>query len=297
MRGRTAIATTILFVVIICLFISAPKSWRTGASPPSVTGHYPYVKPSPLPWNPPSSKEPSGEAQADRLIVKVMLEDEDALWIDSLFPTWRKELVTIDKRFSKLHKGGNRVDKGRIASHYLIWIIENYKNLPETVVFLPPDQHTQQTSQSVIWTSSGSNLKTNISNLQIAFIQSSGFANLHCPTPSRCADLILPFRSPPNEFRTLEVAMPKVWQGIFGNTTVPEQLATAPGAEFAVSKTQVQKRSLDEYLKFWTWLHRTPMDDDTAGLVFEHLWHVIFGRDAVFCPEEKQCECEVYGKC
>ncbi|CAO2658699.1 Nn.00g064220.m01.CDS01 [Neocucurbitaria sp. VM-36] len=293
MRGRVATvaaATTILFV-IIGLFISAPKSWRFGGSPASVAGHHPYTKPDPLPWNPPSSKDPSGEDPADRVIVKIKLEDEDPSWIDSLFPTWRKDIVTIGQGFSKLHEGGHRVDKGRIANAYLTWIIENYNNLPNTMVFLPPDQRSQRTSRA------GSDLKNDISNLQIPFIQSSGFVNLQCPSPATCADLILPFRSPPNEFRTLEVAMPKAWEGIFGNITVPEQLATPPGAKFAVSKTQVQRRKVEEYLKAWQWLNRTVMDDDTGGLVFEHLWHVIFGRDAVFCPEEKKCECEVYGEC
>ncbi|KAJ4365202.1 hypothetical protein N0V83_008820 [Neocucurbitaria cava] len=294
MRGRIAIvaASTTILLVIIGLFISAPKSWRFGASPSSVAGHYPYLKPSPLPWNPPKPKDPSGDDPAARLIVKVKLEEEDPpSWIDSLFPTWRKEVVTIGLEFSQLHENGRRVDKGRIANAYLTWIIENYKNLPDTMVFLSPDKQSQGESRA------GSDRKNDISNLQIPFIQSSGFANLQCPSPSTCADSILPFRSPPNEFRTLEVNMTKAWVGIFGNITVPEQLSTPPCAEFAVSKAQVQKRGVEEYLKCWQWLNRTIMDDDSAGLVFAYLWHVIFGRDAVFCPQEKQCECEVYGKC
>ncbi|KAH7401635.1 hypothetical protein BKA66DRAFT_451099 [Pyrenochaeta sp. MPI-SDFR-AT-0127] len=300
MRGRIATiagATTVL-LIIIALFVSAPKSWRIGGSLPSVAGHHPYRKPDPLPWNPPSPKDASGEQPADRLILKVKLENEDASWIDSLFPAWRKDIITIWQGFSKLHEDEKRVDKGRVADAYLRWIIENYDNLPETVLFLPPEGNRPgKDLQSIVWRRTNTDLKKDISALQMPFIQSSGFANLHCPSPSTCADLILPFRSPPNEFRTLEVAMPRVWEGLFGNTTVPGQLATPPGAEFAVSKAQVQKRSVEEYLKFWKWLNKTVMDDDTAGLVFEYLWHVIFGRDPVYCPEEKQCVCEVYGKC
>lgn len=300
MRGKiaTIAAATTVFLIIISLFVSAPKSWRIGGSSPSVPGHHPYTKPDPLPWNPPNPKDASGEQPIDRLILKVKLDGEDASWIDSLFPDWRKDVITIEKDFSKLYEYEKRVDKGRVADAYLRWIIENYKNLPETILFLPPGRARQaRGTQSIIWKSTGASLKKDIFALQTPFIQSSGFANLHCPSPATCADLILPFRSPPNEFRTLEVAMPRVWEGLFGNTTVPGQLATPPGAEFAVSKAQVQKRSVEEYVKFWTWLNKTVMDDDTAGLVFEHLWHVIFGRDPVFCPEEKQCKCELYGKC
>jgi hypothetical protein len=284
MRGRTAsIAAATTLLLIIACFLGIPNASRVGASPISVSGNYPYVKPSPLPWDPPSPKDPSGEDPTSRLIVKAKLKHEDAFWIDELFPTWRKHIIEIPEAFTKLHAGAIKVDKGRVANAYLTWIIENYKDLPETIVFLPPN-----TPQSI---------SDKVRRFQIPFVQSTGFANLHCPSPTTCANLILPFRSPPNEFRTQEVTMPKAWEGIFGNITVPEQLATPPGAQFAVSKTQVQKRKLEEYLKAWTWLNQTDMDDDTAGLVFEYIWHVIFGRDAVFCPELKMCECDVFGQC
>lgn len=284
MRGKTAtlVAATTILLIVVALFTSTPKFSQVAVSLPSVPGHHPYTKPRPLSLNPPTSKEPSGDAPAERRIVKVRLKDEDVSWIDSLFPTWQKELITIAKAFSKLHKDGTTVDKGRIANAYLTYLIENYNNLPETIIFLPPNQESHPSS---------------ISSLQISFIQSSGFANLHCPTPSTCADIVLPFRSAPNEFQTLNVTMSKAWEGIFGNVAVPEELATPPGAEFVVSKIQIQKRSPEEYSKFWTWLNQTDMDDDTAGLVFEYLWPVIFGRESVFCPKEKQCECEVYGIC
>ncbi|OAL48675.1 hypothetical protein IQ07DRAFT_588782 [Pyrenochaeta sp. DS3sAY3a] len=299
MRGRIAsiVAAATVLLIIIALLITGPGSWRIGASLPSVPGHRPYQKPDPLPWNPPSPKEQSGDPAAGRLVVKVALENEDASWIDSLFPTWRKDVITINHAFSNLHEGGRRVDKGRIANAYLAWIIENFNNLPEIAVFLPPAQPKKGVSATSFWKGSSSNLKNEISGLQVAFIESSGYANLRCPSQATCNDLILPFRDPVNEFRTLEVAMPRAWKGIFGNITVPVELATPPGAEFVVSKAQIQKRSVDEYLNFWTWLNKTKMDDDTAGLVFEHLWHVVFGRDPKFCPEEKTCECELYGKC
>ncbi|KAF1940157.1 hypothetical protein EJ02DRAFT_495519, partial [Clathrospora elynae] len=216
----------------------------------------------------PSPKEPSKEPPIDRLIVKVLLESEDASWIDDLFPIWQKQIITTHRDLVKLHEGGKRVDRGHAASAYLTWIIENDKYLPNTVVFLPPDHQKQERD-----------FRDAISNLQTPFTQSSGFANLHCPSAKTCHDLVLPFRSPPNEFRTLEVAMSTAWENIFCNITVPEQLATPPVAEFVVNKAQVHKRGVEEHLQFWTWLNKTKIDDDTSGMVFEYLWHVIFGRD------------------
>lgn len=91
--------------------------------------------------------------------------------------------------------------------------------------------------------------------------------------------------------------MAKAWHGIFNSTDVPEQLAAPSGSAFAVSEKQVRKRSVGEYQRYWAWLNATKMDDDTARLVFEYLWHVVFGRGAVFCVDEGRCGCEVFGRC
>jgi hypothetical protein len=96
----------------------------------------------------------------------------------------------------------------------------------------------------------------------------------------------------------LEAKIPKIWETLFGNTTdIPKQIATVPEAKFAVSRAQVHKRNVEDYLKYWKWLNQTIMDDDSSGMLFEYLWHIIFGKDAIFCPEPTRCECDLYGEC
>jgi hypothetical protein len=290
MRGR--IATGALILLITLVFIFTPRS----AYPTSIRGGYPYVKPKTTPWHPPTVNEPAANPPPKQLIVKTQLEGEDLNWLLKLLPEWRNQIITIDKKFAHLHDGAQRVDKGRIANAYLTWLIENYNNLAETIIFVPPALEQQQLDKEQ-WRIPNKQLISAIQTIQLPHVQKSGFAPLLCPTEALCQDLILPFRSPPNEFRTLEVAMSKAWSGLFNNTNVPEQLAAPSGSAFAVSKTQVLKRSVDEYMRYWTWLSQTKMDDDTAGLVVERLWHVVFGKEAVFCPAEKQCECDVFGRC
>lgn len=180
------------------------------------------------------------------------------------------------------------MDRGRVANAYLTWIIENYNNLPETMVFLPPENQPS---------TSGSRIRSEIVKLRVPFVQSAGFAPLKCPSEEACEKLVRPFRDPPDELRTMEEPMENVWKQIFGDRKVREDLATPPSAELAVSKAQVRKRGVNEYLKAWTWLNRTVMDDDSAGLVMEYLWPFLFGGDAVYCMEFKKCECEVYERC
>ncbi|KAI1529584.1 repeatmulti-domain protein [Pyrenophora tritici-repentis] len=220
------------------------------------------------------------ETQADHLIIKSRLENEDLSWMDRLPRNWQRTVLTIDNDFAKLHEGAKRVDRGRVADVYLRWIIENYNKLPEVIVFLPPENQPR---------TSGQHIRSEIPKLRARSIQSSGFAPLKCPEVEMCEKLVHPFRSPPYEIRTLDEPMGNVWKQIFGDAKMGgEDLAASPSAEFAVSKAQVQKRSVDEYLKAWTWLNRTPMDDDSAGLVLEYLWPFLFGRDALFCPDFKE---------
>jgi hypothetical protein len=229
---------------------------------------------------------------AERLIIKVKLEIEDTSWVQKLEPTWRNEVIDIKSMYSHAHPKAHRPDKGRVANAYLRWIIENYHHLPETMIFLPPRDAFEQDPLD---------LRSTILKLQIPFIQTSGYANLHCPTQksrTTCNNKVLEPVKPSYELRTLEAKIPDVWREWFGNRTeVPDRIATVLGAQFAVSRAQVQNRGVEEYLKIWTWLNKTIMDDDSSGLVFEYMWHIVFGKEAIFCPERKRCQCELYGRC
>jgi Protein of unknown function (DUF3431) len=101
----------------------------------------------------------------------------------------------------------------------------------------------------------------------------------------------------------------EVWKEIFGGTTTlpmaeisqnttAEEL-TSPGqdrekaqymnvgiacaccAQFAVSRDQVLKRPLEDYVKIRQWVIDTERDDANSGRVMEYLWHVIFGKNLI----------------
>ena len=52
-------------------------------------------------------------------------------------------------------------------------------------------------------------------------------------------------------------------------------------SQFAVSKEQVLKRPKSDYETYLKWLMDTEEDDGVSGRVFEYLWHIIFGKEAV----------------
>lgn len=93
-----------------------------------------------------------------------------------------------------------------------------------------------------------------------------------------------------------------VWGEVFNGTSsstnpYPVKIGGACCAQFAVSKEQVEKRPLHDYERLRDWIVNTELADAKSGRVMEFLWHVIFGKDGVYCPAEDECYCDVYGKC
>jgi hypothetical protein len=48
-----------------------------------------------------------------------------------------------------------------------------------------------------------------------------------------------------------------------------------------VSREQVLKRPLSDYISHRNWVLDTELSDDKSGRVMEFLWHVVFGKEAV----------------
>ena len=289
--GRVLLISTILFFITLAIVFTPRSTLR-----PHIAGAYPYTKPQTLQINTPIPDPPGATPPPARLIVKAQLPGEDLTWLLKLLPSWRNQVITLDGSFARLHAGAQRVDRGRTAAAYLEWLITHYDALGEVMVFVSPGLE-QQAADKEKWRIPGKELVSDIQALQVPYVLEKGYAPLRCPAQDKCEDLVRPFREPKDEFRTLEVKMAKAWEGLFNNTRVPEMLAGPGGSEFAVSREQVRRRGVEEYTRMWEWLATTKMDDESAGAVVERLWHVIFGRESVWCPAEAECGCDVFGRC
>jgi hypothetical protein len=224
----------------------------------------------------------------DRVVVMAKVSTEDTRWVHTDLPDWQAAIYNIDTETphntSTLDPLTNSTlrtlrNKGREANAYLAYLVQNYNSLPSTIAFI----HAHKDGYPTAWHTDNDYYSNVVSlqSLNIDFVQSNGYANLRCVGDPGCPHEVMPFRDPPEQHRTTEAAMPGVWQDLFNNTDVPHILATPCCAQFAVSSKQVQKRSLDEYKKYYTWLMETPLDDATSGRAFEYLWHILFGQDPV----------------
>lgn len=252
-------------------------------------GSRPYVKPDPLPWNPPTPESPDSDSKdvsslhqsSLGAMVIVKHEYEDVSFLEAEFQDWDRSIQTIGHDFAKIHLyGGRKADNGRIANAYLTYIVGHYNILPSIIVFLNTDALIMDRNDEGAYASP--NHIDYIESFRYD-IQSSGYVNLRCFSGDGCRREYTPNRKPVDEFRTLEVAMPTAWKELFNNTAVPDKISAPSSSTFGVTRDQVRKRPVEEYLRYWEWLNKTTMDDDTAGLVFEYLWHIIFGQEAQYC--------------
>ena len=163
---------------------------------------------------------------------------------------------------------------------YLTYIIDNYASLPSILAFL----HSHRSGFFNAW-HTDTPLHSNVDalhTLKLDFVKENGYVNLRCNHNPGCFEA---------HTHNAHVT-PAVYEELFRGTSTelnstgegqkaPERVGAACCAQFAVSREQVLKRPLEDYVKFRDWILETEESDAKSGRVMEFLWHVIFGRDAV----------------
>ncbi|KAL9055154.1 MAG: hypothetical protein Q9162_003732 [Coniocarpon cinnabarinum] len=252
----------------------------------------------PRPPNDYSSFKVSNGTAPEKALVMARLSSENTSWVSEL-PTWLPYVYTVDDPLADLHTPKN---KGREALAYLTYIIENYENLAKTVAFI----HSHKDGYPQAW-HTDDNDYSNVNalrRLKTDYVQEQGFVNLRCVTDIGCPAEIRPYRftrddTPPDpEKEAVELAFLEAYPLFFPELEkAPETIASACCAQVAASSAQIRKRPKVDYERIRDWILETGLSDDQAGRVMEYSWHVMFGKDAVFCPHMAECWCKVYGEC
>ena len=182
---------------------------------------------------------------------------------------------------------------------YLTYIIDHYdSSLPSVMAFL----HSHRQGFFKAWHVDAPFHDNVIAmqSLQLDFVVQNGYVNLRCNLNPGCTKAYKRLKSHVDR---------EVWEQIFGGTkTMPmmepfqnetaEELtsprldnekakhmnvgvASACCAQFAVSRDQVLRRPLEDYVRIRDWLIKTDRDDASSGRSLEFVWHVIFGKDLV----------------
>ena len=196
-------------------------------------------------------------------------------------------------------------NKGHEAMAYLTYIVDHYHDLPSTLVFL----HAHRDGNKAWHTDTpGHSNVASARTLRLPAVLRHGYVNLRCDPDPGC--------HPNDENGAHLVVTPDIWDGLFKDSSTPSwefaahlrgrggegsreamnatsstkarerklvvpQISVACCAQFAISRETVMKRTRDDYIGFRQWLLDTDLPDSESGRVFEYLWHIIFGRDAI----------------
>jgi hypothetical protein len=199
----------------------------------------------------------------------------------------------MDDETAEFHVPEN---KGREAMAYLTYLIDHYSNLPSTIAFI----HSHRDSYPQAWHNDVEDYSvvTILRDLQIPYVQETGYVNLRCTPDPGCPAEIQPFREPYEEHREAEHQFVPAWRYIFGNDTeIPKEVGAACCSQFAVSRSEVLKRPRRDYIRVREWILQSTLPSDVSGRIMEYIWHIIFGRKAEFCPELNECYCRTFGRC
>ncbi|KAJ5688965.1 hypothetical protein N7462_003357 [Penicillium macrosclerotiorum] len=255
------------------------------------------------------SRPPLSYEVGDKVIVMARLEEENIDWVEEELPDWQRALYVVNP--SSETRANDQIlttplNKGHEAMAYLTYVIDHYYVLPSTIAFL----HAHRSGFLLAWHVDAP-LHDNVlamRALQLDFVQQNGYVNLRCNWNPGCKE----------GHRFNRHVTNQVWSDIFYGTSTPplnvsspyeqesatqeylrkpDQIAAACCAQFAVSRSQVQRRPRDDYVKFRQWLIDTELNDASSGRVMEFLWHIIFGMGSIYCPDEQLCYCQVYGNC
>ncbi|KAJ5223457.1 hypothetical protein N7468_007999 [Penicillium chermesinum] len=227
----------------------------------------------------------------DKVIVMAKLEEEYTGWVEEeLRSTWQRAIYVVNP--SSETRSNDEIlttpfNKGHEAMAYLTYVIDYYDKLPSTIVFLHAHRSASTClsfSKTAMSTSAATGTpaaRSPTASTPTSPTRSGGTCSLELPPP------------PMNTSDPYQVSQ----KGAQRLLRKPDLIGAACCAQFAVSRSQVHRRPRDDYVKFRQWLVDTSMNDASSGRVMEFMWHVIFGMEAVYCPEEELCYCQVYGKC
>ncbi|PYI36837.1 hypothetical protein BP00DRAFT_331179 [Aspergillus indologenus CBS 114.80] len=251
------------------------------------------------------------EDYGDKVIVVAKLQEKNTDWIEQELPDWQRALYTVNPSKEAVaddQQLKTPLNKGHESMAYLTYLIEHYEHLPSTIVFLHAHRsgffrawHVDAPLHDNVWS---------IRALRVEFVQQSGYVNLRCNANPGCVRPAYPSG----------LLTPQIFMEVFRNTStppaaddtgvviaqsgdggkalqIPVRIAAPCCAQFAVSRQRVLGRPRADYVKIRQWVIDTDLADAHSGRVMEYLWHIIFGKEPVYCPDSTLCYCQVYGRC
>lgn len=138
-----------------------------------------------------------------------------------------------------------------------------------------------------------------LKNLQLDSVDRDGYLSLRCSQAPGCPDVdgVHPKIKGKDDYWSYDHLFGDAFVTFFPGTKLPKRVHAPCCAQFAVSKATVQARPVAAYELYREWLWHVDDVSLKTGRVFEYMWHLIFGKPAVYCPAADECYCKNFGLC
>lgn len=181
----------------------------------------------------------------------------------------------------------NTTNVGNEAWSYIRFLIDNYYNLPDRMLFVHGHENSYHQDYTTWYIANNLNW-----NLEFMNINSRRFEEQYI-------SLINDFENNERNYRkSYELWIKTPWKNVFGQFPIPHTLTFLGHAQFLVSKNYVLRHPVQFYKHILNWLETTTLDKDlyigdirnfnrnesyVSARVLEYTWHYIFTGD----PEEQ----------
>jgi len=228
-----------------------------------------------------------------KAFVMAKTREENVDWAHELKPDWIPYIYSTDHELGYPLALEHNV--GREAMAYLTFIIDNYAGLPEYTAFVHAGFEQWHNDVGGIYT------PDTLKELRIDTLKDRGYVNLRCHTNPGCPISILPWNPTKTDIKNHDTRarLKQIYMDLFGveEAKIPHEIGAACCAQFALTRDRIRQRPQSDYIRMRDWALSVDLDTFGIGWVFEMMWHIVFGQEAVDCPSYHTCRCDLYGWC
>jgi Protein of unknown function (DUF3431) len=237
----------------------------------------------------------------DNIVIVSSHYNEDLEWLKK--SPWK--VVICDKPGASLSSFRSDpsctldVNRGREASSFLKYIVENYDNLPPKMAFIHGHEHSEHQKYPKGLLEAIEDAKSDefdyisLNNL-IQIKKDSG------TSPELPRHQHMKLEDHPKVYEEMRKTWSSVFEPILG-VKIPEYFRFKGQAQFIVSKKAIHRHGKDVYRKFYDFMMDPNGDDWARGVIMEFVWHMIFtdsGHDICNDPSDpilyQNCTDEAY---
>lgn len=223
-------------------------------------------------------RESMHEMAAKHLVV-ASFSTQNVTWIESVPSSWERHRYIMDDPNPAPPNLAVPFNRGREAMAYLTHIIDNYDNFPDYAVYV--HGHERSWHQQA-------HMQQKIRALNLTALDEENYISFRCGNQQGCEKQ--PYLDTQHVNWSGEAGLCHFWKTITGERC-PRYVGYKCCAQFAVTRQAVLARSKAQWTKARAPLMGPdPVDNWLTGMLYEKVWHMLFGAPSEHCPSQERCE-------